>query len=266
MLVMGTPWEEFGLVERLGGRMALITGAARGLGEAIARAFAAEGASLLLADRDAAAVQATAADLGAIGVPADVSREDDVIALMATCEKAFGRLDILVNTAGVGGPVGPVEALDVAAWDATYAVNVRGVLACIKHGVPLLRAGGRGVILNMASRAGFTGLAEQAAYSGSKFAVLGITEAVARELGPEGIRVNALCPGVVETDFFRRNATLRAERKGGTTEDDRAAIADATALGRLTSREDVAALALFLASDESRGLTATPVTIDSGRR
>ena len=179
--------------------------------------------------------------------------------------EAFGRLDVLVNNAGTVVPWQPIEDIATAEWDALFAVNLRGVMLCTRHAVPLMKRRG-GAIVNMASRVGLRGIALQSAYSASKFAVIGFTEATALELGPYHIRVNALCPGAVRTPALLARAAARATARGRTPDDFiKTEIADKNALGRLTEPDEVAKTALFLASAEAEAITGTALRVDAGR-
>ena len=179
------------MIGKLGGKVAVVTGAGAGIGEAIARLYAEEGCQLLVADRQRNAAERVAEDIGGMAVITDVADEAQVAALFYSCHEAYGRLDILVNNAGVPGPTVSVENEDMAVWDETMAVNVRGVVLCIKHAVALMKHQG-GVIVNLSSGAGLKGGPLRNAYCASKFAVIGITESVAFEVGVHGIRCNAI--------------------------------------------------------------------------
>jgi meso-butanediol dehydrogenase/(S,S)-butanediol dehydrogenase/diacetyl reductase len=204
---------------KLAGKVALITGAARGIGRGIAESLAAESVHLALADLAAAEDPAMpyrlgrAADLDETvrrvaerGVPAvpllgDVTRAADVEAMVAETVRRLGRLDILVNNAGVI-VAGPLETLTEAQWDRLMAVNVKGVYLCTRAALPHLRAAGDAAIVNVASISGKTGRAFTAAYAATKFAVIGLTQALAQELGPDNVRVNAVCPGLLRTSMW----------------------------------------------------------------
>jgi NAD(P)-dependent dehydrogenase (short-subunit alcohol dehydrogenase family) len=249
----------------LEGKVAIVTGGGYGLGEAIARTFAEAGGRVIVAGRDLNRCTRVAENIGGLPLAVDVTREDAVAALFHACDQAFGRLDVLVNNAGTVVPWQPIEDIAAADWDSLFAVNLRGVMLCTKHAVPLLKRRG-GAIVNMASRVGLRGIGLQSAYSASKFAVIGFTEATARELGPYHIRVNALCPGAVRTEALLARVADRAAARGMTIEDFiKAEIADKNALGRLTEPGEVAKAALFLASAEAEAITGTALRIDAGR-
>jgi meso-butanediol dehydrogenase / (S,S)-butanediol dehydrogenase / diacetyl reductase len=204
---------------KLAGKVALVTGAARGIGRGIALALAAEGVHLALADLGVAEdpalpyrlgrpadLEETARQVAGRGVQAtalvaDVTRGADVEAAVAATVGQLGGLDILVNNAGVI-LAGPVEALTEAQWDRLMGVNVKGVFLCIQAALPHLRGRGEGAIVNVSSISGKTGRGFTAAYAASKFAVVGLTQALAQELGPANIRVNAVCPGLLRTSMW----------------------------------------------------------------
>jgi meso-butanediol dehydrogenase/(S,S)-butanediol dehydrogenase/diacetyl reductase len=204
---------------KLAGKVALVTGAARGLGRGIALALAAEGVHLAVADLGtaddpalpyrlgrSADLEGTARLAAARGVKtaalvADVSRATDVDAMVAEAVRQLGGLDILVNNAGVI-VAGPLESVTEAQWDRLMAVNVKGVFLCSRAALPHLRARGAGAIVNISSISGKTGRAFTAAYAATKFAVIGLTQALAQELGPANIRVNAVCPGLLRTPMW----------------------------------------------------------------
>jgi len=250
----------------LAGKVAVVTGASRGLGEAIARALADEGCRVVVAARRSGACATVADAIGGLAVAADVTDEAQVEALMAACDRTYGRLDVLVNNAGTVEPFAATEDMPTEAWDAAFALNVKGVMLCIKHAAPLLKRRG-GAIVNISSRAGLSGNPNHGAYSATKFAVNGITEAVAQELGPHGIRVNALCPGAVATEAFVARVNERAGAAGlAYGEMLKRNFTGRTALGRLATVEDVCAAALFLAGGRSSAITGATLTLDAGWR
>ena len=186
-------------------------------------------------------------------------------ALLAACVEAHDRLDVLVNNAGSGGGgLSDAESMDMEVWDRTFATNVRGVMLCIKHALPLLKRRG-GTIVNVASIAGLRPSARQIPDGASKAAVLNLSKAMAQEVGAFGIRVNCVCPGAVDTDLYRGNAATRAKASGGTVEDDAKRIANGSALQRLTTTEEVAAAVLFLADETSGTMTGTHLIMDAGK-
>ena len=250
----------------LAGKVALVTGGGTGIGRAISERFAAEGASVTVAGRRRGPIEDVAGRIGGQAVAADVSNEPDVRALVAACAERWGGLDVLVNNAGIPGPITELAEMDAAAFDQTLAVNIRGVALCIKHAAPRLRERGGGSIVNMSSRLGLRGYPMRAAYVATKFAVIGMTQSAAVELGPYGIRVNALCPGAVTGELMDAVVARRAAAEGRPAEQIvRESYTDVAALRRWVTPEEVAEAALFLASDAARSVTATHLVIDAGR-
>jgi NAD(P)-dependent dehydrogenase (short-subunit alcohol dehydrogenase family) len=243
----------------LEGKVALVTGGAQGLGRAIAGGFAAAGAPGLLFDLEPAPEPPPA---GWSFQRGDVSREDDIAQAMAQVTESFGRLDVVVANAGVVPPWHDTEAINLDEWDRVFAINARGVMATIKHAVPLMKQHG-GSILVMGSTNSWIGHAKQAAYTASKHAVLGIVRAAARDVGRLGIRVNALGPGPVATEALLARIRRRAEQGGVPVEEMLRRYAE-TPLGRMPTAEDVVGAALFLASDLSSGITGQLIPVDAG--
>lgn len=255
----------------LSGRVAVVTGGGRGIGEGVATLFAAHGATVVLADVDgdvaeAAAVRLQTAGGEAIAAQVDVSSEASVAALMELIMDRAGRLDIAVNSAGVYG-VGPVASLTEADWDYVMDVNAKGVFFCCKHELIAIRRSGSdmGRIINIASLAGKVGIKLQAHYSASKFAVVGFTSALAKEIAEEGITANSICPGIVSTRMWRGpGGTADLKRLPGETEDESWVRNQKMELpqGVAQTVEDVAETALFLAC--SPHVTAQAISVDGG--
>jgi len=251
---------------RLTGKVALVTGGGSGIGKAIAATFVREGATTFISGRSKDKLDAAAAETGAIAIAADVSREDDVAALFAAIAERSGGLDVVVNNAGISGPINNAEDMDMAAWDETMAINVRSIILCTRAAVPMLRSRGGGSIINMSSLMGLRGYPMRAAYSASKFAVIGITEAAAHEVGRDNIRVNALCPGAISGELMDRVIARRAAAEGRPPEEIiRENYTDKAALRRWVDPEEVADVALFLASDASSAVTGERIRVDAGR-
>ncbi len=246
----------------LAGRVALVTGAARGIGKAIARCFADAGAVGTASDLERDAVAAATPDRW-IAIAADVRNEASLASAMTATLGRFGRLDIVVANAGIVPPWSETEAIDLALWDDVFAINVRGVIATVKAAVPAMKEAG-GSIIVMGSLTSRQGHARQCLYVASKHAVLGIVRSAALDLGRYAIRVNALGPGPIATDALRERLARR-EAAGGLARDEalRRHAAE-TALGRMSTEEGVARAALFLSSDLSSGLTGQILPIDAG--
>jgi NAD(P)-dependent dehydrogenase (short-subunit alcohol dehydrogenase family) len=243
--------------ELLAGRVALVTGGARGLGAAIAAAFARSGATGSVVD-----VEAGASPDGWLALAVDVTDEETIAGAVAATVERFGRLDVVVANAGVVPPWTETSELDLEELDRVLAVNVRGVAATIKHAVPALRERG-GSIVVMASLNAHRAHPRQHAYTASKHAVLGLARSAALDLGRFGIRVNALGPGPVLTDALRGRIERRAAEGGLPAEEALREYAD-TAIGRMVTEQDVANAALFLASDLSAGITGALLPVDGG--
>src|SRR6056297_3619679 len=242
-----------------------VTGAATGIGLASARAFAAGGARVVLGDIDAAAAEAAAASIpGGVAVPVDVTDRASEVAAFDAAEAAVGPVDVLHANAGVS-TMRPAIDLTDADWDHNFAVNARGVfLTNQEMARRLLREGRAGAIVNTASLAAKVGAPLLAHYSASKFAVLGWTQALARELAPRGIRVNAVCPGFVRTPMQDREVAWEAELRGITPEEVIADYIGQTPLGRLQTPEDVAGAVVFLASEDARFMTGQGINVTGG--
>lgn len=235
----------------LAGRIAAVTGGARGLGAAIAARFRAEAATV------------TTLDLAGGDIACDVTDEPQVASAFAALAARHGRLDVLVANAGLVPPWRELSTLDATEWDRVFAVNVRGVALCLKHAVPLMPQGG--AVVAMGSIMSERGAPRQALYSATKHAVLGIVRAAAQELGPRGIRVNALGPGPIATQALRDRIARRSATGLGPKPEDALAAYDAeTPLGRIATEEEVAKAALFLASDLSSAITGRLLRVDGG--
>jgi len=245
-------------VHRLGGKVALVTGAASGQGAAEARLFASEGAAVAVADIDEPGGRAVAEELGERGlfVPLDVADELQWAAAVEQTVGAFGGLDILVNNAGIGFPPRRIEDELPAEHDRVLATNLRGVYLGMRAAVAPMTARGGGSIVNISSIDGLVGVAGMTTYAASKFAVTGMTRTAALELGRRGIRVNSVHPGVIETPLVRTAPPEVLERLQR--------LLDHQPIPRMGRPEEVAHLALFLASDESSYCTGAQFVVDGG--
>jgi len=246
-------------MNRLRGRVALVTGAGSGIGRAIAMRFAAEGAHVYVTDSNGPAAATVAGEIRGTGaaaqaVTADVSRGADVTAMLREVEVAHGRLDVLVNNAGLNVR-GDFRHLSDADWVKIRAVNLDGVVRVARDGLALLKASGRGSLINIASIMGHRGLRQLVAYSATKGAVLALTRGLAVEYAPFAVRVNALAPGFVETAL-----TQRALKNPGIQK----ALLESTPLRRFGLPAEIANAALFFASDDASYVTGAELAVDGG--
>ncbi|GAB2466503.1 SDR family oxidoreductase [Xylanimonas ulmi] len=244
-------------MRRLEDKVAVITGAGSGMGRATARLFVAEGAKVVIADINDDNAKAAADEFGdaAIAVHVDVSKADDVQAMLDAAVTTFGKVDILFNNAGFSGPHQPLDAVDDAFLDTLYGVNLRGVYLGIKYVIPHLRANGGGVVINTASAMGLKGRKGLAAYGAMKGGVVALTYGAALDLAEDNIRVNSICPGMIFTGL------AGAAADGSSKVPD---YAGASALGRFGRAEEIASAALFLASDDSSFVTGVNLPVDGG--
>ena len=246
---------------QLQGKIALVTGAAGGFGEGIARLFVAQGARVMIADLDGAKAAQVAASLGpaARAVACDVSKSADVQAAVQACVDAFGVPDIVVNNAGTTHRSQPMLDVDEATFDRVFNVNVKSIFHMTHAVVPLMRQRGQGSIINIGSTAGIRPRPGLTWYNASKGAVNLLSKSMAAELGPDNIRVNAICPVM--------GATGLIEQFLGTadTPESRAKVVAGIPLGRLSTPDDVAQAALYLASDASCFITGVELPVDGGR-
>ena len=247
---------------RLKDKVTIVTGAASGFGEGIARLYAAEGARVAIADINEAGAQRVAADIGpaALAVRCDVTQRADIEALVAATRAAFGgRIDVVVNNAGWTHRNGPLLDVDEATFDRVYAVNVKSIFHMVHAVVTLMRAQKGGVILNVGSTAGMRPRPGLTWYNSSKGAVNLMSKSLAVELGPDGIRVNAICPVMGVTGLLEQFMGMPD------TPQNRQKFLATIPLGRLSTPEDIAKAALYLASDDAEFITGVEFPVDGGR-
>lgn len=254
-----------GMAGRLAGKVALVTGAASGIGAAVARRFAEEGARLAVADRQAELLRDLARATGAVPIPCDVTSDTEIKAAIAAAAKALGSIEILVNAAGIISTDDPATIED-AVWRRTLDVNLTGVMQACRAALPGMVARGGGAIVNIASVAAFNATPGAASYAASKAGVVAFTRAIANRYGGEGVRANCLCPGWVRTPMSEREMAEAAAQQGITPEAAFRAMAERLALKRIAEAAEMANCCLFLASDEASFVTGATLVADGGGR
>jgi NAD(P)-dependent dehydrogenase (short-subunit alcohol dehydrogenase family) len=252
---------------RLDGKVAIITGASTGLGPVMAKRFVDEGARVLLAARREELVEASARACGedAVAMRADVTNEDDVAAMVTRAVEEFGQVDVLCNNAAAPGTDLHIWEQTLENWNATIAIDVTAAMLCsrevLKQSMLERR---RGVILNFSSTAGFNGIPRKTHYVTAKAALRAFTKTVALEVGSYGIRCNCVVPGGIDTELWRNWVQRMADERGVDYEEHRTRMLASVPLQDISSTDDVANLALFLASDEARTITGQSVVVDAG--
>ncbi|RVT85224.1 SDR family oxidoreductase [Rhodobacteraceae bacterium CCMM004] len=247
----------------LAGRRVAVTAGGAGIGLCIARALAAQGARLALCDVDRGALDAAAAEIGAeVAEIADVSDDAQVAAFFGRIEAEMGGLDGLVNNAGIAGPTGGVEDIAPADWRRCIDICLTGQFLCAHHAVPMIKRAGGGAIVNISSAAGRFGYAYRTPYAAAKWGVIGLTQSLAKELGADDIRVNAILPGIIAGPRMEGVIAARAEQTGVSHAEMKAEYLSRISLGRMTPPEDVADVAAFLISDAGRNLSGQSLPVD----
>ncbi len=264
-------------LQRFRGQVVLVTGGSRGIGRAIARAFAGEGAGVALVSTHADGVKRVAEEIAAEGgralpLEGDVSSEADVRRFVAQAERALGPIDVLVNNAGIPGPTAPATEVALADWERVLAVNLTGAFLCAREvlkGMIARRSAAAprvngGAIINIGSIAGKISYPQRTPYASAKWALVGLTLTLAEEVGRYGIRVNCICPGPVAGELIEEVIAARSRAMGLPVEVVREKFVGLTMLKRMVRPEDVAAAALFLASDAAANITGQALEVSGG--
>ena len=251
----------------LQGKRALVTAGAAGIGRAIAQTFLEHGARVHICDVDPQALAAAQKEMpGATQTRADVASTADVERLFEDVARSLGGLDVLVNNAGIAGPTAKVEDIRPEDWERCIAVDLNGMFYCTRRAMPMLKAAGGGSIINLSSIAGRLGFALRTPYAAAKWAVVGFSESLAAEAGPDGVRVNCIQPGVVEGERVERVIEAKAKGLGISNDEMRRRLLESVSLRTMVSAQDVANTALFLASEAGRHLSGQAISVCGGVR
>ncbi|MER8671583.1 SDR family oxidoreductase [Mesorhizobium sp. M1156] len=246
----------------LANKRVLITAGASGIGRAVAESFASEGANVLVCDIDAEAVQSVQSGTAFRAVIADVSSSEAVAKLFSEVEDHLGGLDILINNAGVSGPAKPVQELTDQEWRNTFAANLDSSFFCARQAIPLLKKAGGGSVVNVSSICGVLPYLYRSPYCSAKYGVIGLTEVLAKELGPDNINVNAICPGSVDSPRLERVTLMTSKATGVPVEKLRQAALNQTSMRRLVSMKEIASMILYLCSPHARIISGQSIVID----
>ena len=248
----------------LAGKKIAVTGAAAGIGYEIARTLSDAECQVYICDVDAEACEAAQTHIPGIkAAVADVAVEDDVKSFFASIEREFGGLDALVNNAGIAGPTAPIEDVTTGDWQRCVDVGLTGQFLCAREAVGYLRKAGGGSIISMSSVVGKLGLALRSPYSAVKFGVIGITQCLAKELGPDNIRVNAILPGIVRGPRIQRVIEARAQSLETTAEDIERKFVSSVSMRRMVEASDIAGMTAFLISDLGKNITGQSIAVDA---
>lgn len=256
---------------KLAGKVAIVTGGGKGIGRAVALLFAREGGSILLNGTTKEAIEAVAEEINrqggrAIAYQADIADEAKVKQMIETTLSEYGKIDILVNNSGIAGPTAPLVNVSLEDWQRTFDINLTGAFLCAKYALPSMIEQKSGCVLNITSVGGLGGYPYRSPYSASKWGMIGLTKTIALEVGRYNINANAIAPGPVRGPRIEAVLQKRAEQLGRTYEEVEQEMVEGTALRRMVENEDIAAMALFLASDEGRNITGETINISGGMR
>jgi len=256
---------------KLQDQVAIVTGGGHGIGRAIALRFAKEGAAVALCGTQEQPLEETASEIRghggrALAQIADVADESAVRSFVSATVDAFGQLDVLVNNSGIAGPTLAVVDLKLEDWSRTLAINLTGAMLCAREALPHMMSRNSGRIINITSIAGLIGFALRSPYVASKWGMIGLTRTLALEAGPYGITVNAIAPGSVRGPRLNRVMEARAKQFGVSFDEMERQFVEPTALKKMAEEEEIAAMALFLASDEARSITGETIEISNGAR
>jgi NAD(P)-dependent dehydrogenase (short-subunit alcohol dehydrogenase family) len=256
-------------MNELADKVAIITGGGYGIGKQIALLYGKAGAKIVIAARSVEPMKQTCAELEragtrAVQVPTDVSKEADCAKMVDETMKAFGRVDILVNNAGISGPTKRITEMSLAEWQETLDIDLTGTWLATRAALPVMDKQRSGIILNISSGAGRRGYPMRSPYAAAKWAMIGLTQTIAGEWGQRGIRCNCICPGAIEGDRIERVMRARAEALKQPYEQIRGAFLSQAAMNRMATEEEVARVALFLATDISAGMTGQTLNVDCG--
>jgi NAD(P)-dependent dehydrogenase (short-subunit alcohol dehydrogenase family) len=256
---------------RFSKRTIIVTGGGFGIGRAISLGFGREGANVVLASRSKPNLEAVAAELRALGTdptvaPLDVRDEAAVESMVKASEERYGSIDVLVNNSGISGPTALVSEITAEGWRETLEVNLTGAFLCAKHVARGMIARNRGAIVNISSIAGRIGYALRSPYAASKWGMIGFSHSLAAELGPHGIRVNAVLPGPTQGKRVEDVIAARARAQGQSIEETMKFFTRDLPLGRMVTEDEVASAVLFLASDDAETITGQALNVDSGFR